>query len=171
MSCNCNTDGQTIVSLDRHRPDLLIKIIPKEFGDSVNGSDPVRVGLYRNAIITYRADGLTYLFDENGYFVLFKGISAKYFTVDTELSETSNNALSNKTIYASFKALEKKYEEVVKSNKALSDKLNEYDTKFVALKEEVEQMVANNLKLVVTPNIASVTKPADNTIYAEVANN
>lgn len=171
MSCNCNTDGRTVGSLDRHRPDLLIKIIPKEFGDSVNGSDPVRVGLYRNAIITYRADGLTYLFDENGYFALFKGISAEHFTVDTELSETSTNALSNKTVYANLKALEKKYEEVLKSNKALSDKLNEYDTKFVALKSEVAQMVAKNLKLKVVTDIASVTAPEDNTIYAEVANN
>lgn len=171
MNCSCKNDGITAGSLEKARPDLLIKIIPKEFGDSVNGSDPVRVGLYRNAIITYRADGLTYLFDENGYFALFKGISAEHFVIDTELSETSNNALSNKTVYANLKALEKKYEEVLKSNKALSDKLNEYDTKFVALKNEVAQMVAKNLKLEVVTDIASVTAPADNTIYAEVANN
>lgn len=171
MNSNCDIDGITAGSLEKIRPDLLIKIIPKEFGDSVNGSDPVRVGLYRNAIVTYRADGLTYLFDEKGYFALFKGISAEHFTVDTELSENSSNALSNKTIYANLKALEKKYEEVVKSNKALSDKLNEYDAKFVALKSEVAQMVAKNLKLKVVTNIASVTNPEDDTIYAEVANN
>ena len=171
MNSNCGIDGQTVGSLKRQLPDLLIKIIPKEFGDSVNGSDPVRIGLYKNAIITYRADGLTYLFDENGYFVLFKGISAEHFIIDTELLENSNNAISNKAVYANLKALEKKYEDVLKSNKALSDKIVEYGNKIEELKTKISSVEQNSLKLVTVTSVNNISNPAENTLYAEIPNN
>lgn len=104
MTCNCNqptpkaATGCGVVTEIIHS-DYQNVIIPRELGTSAAGQPYApKVGAYKNAIVSYRADGLSYVYDKNGRYTLLSNTNATVTTVDDALSTTSENPVENKVI-------------------------------------------------------------------------
>lgn len=104
MTCNCNQPTQKAatgcgVVTEIIHSDYQNVIIPRELGTSAAGQPYApKVGAYKNAIVSYRADGLSYVYDKNGRYSLLSNTNATVTTVDDALSTTSENPVQNKVV-------------------------------------------------------------------------
>lgn len=103
MSCNCTEKNQPAgscggVIINNIHSEFQSIIIPTSLGDSTTGKYIPKVGAYKNAIVSYRADDKSYIYDDKGHFTLLSNAAATATSVDDALDINSENPVRNSVI-------------------------------------------------------------------------
>ena len=108
MSNCCNkslTPCQPDAMVAKVYSDFKAIIIPTSLGDSKTGNYAPAVGAYKNAIVTYKADGHSYIYDDKGQYMLLS-TGAPTWTVDDALDPDSKNPVENAVVTDAVTTLE-----------------------------------------------------------------
>lgn len=142
--CHCNT--REIEPKCKEVNGLTIVVIPEQLGGSSEGElYAPKIGEYKNAIVKYLADGLVYVYDKDGNWTLIADIKEDITVIDSELSDTSTNAVENRVITEAINDLTTQIEaEQTRAETAENSILNAVYTE-ATTRESADTTLQNNI--------------------------